>query len=92
MYVHSTGFEASPFRLIALSGKLDGGAAERLVVEDSKQKQRIISSIHDSSHLGVNRTNDMVAMKYYWPGLSTDVHAYVSTKHPASVYNKCVSI
>jgi len=51
---------------------------ERLVVEDAGQRKRIISSIHDTSHLGVNRTHDMVACKYYWPGLSNDIRAYVS--------------
>ena len=48
---------------------------ERLVVEDIAQCKLIISSIHDTSHLGVNRTLYMVAGKYYWPGLSTDVRA-----------------
>lgn len=53
-------------------------AVERLVVEDAGQRKRIISSIHDTSHLGVNRTHDMVACKYYWPGQSNDIRAYVS--------------
>ena len=38
----------------------------RLVVEDSKQRSRIIYSVHDNSHQGLNRTNDMLACKYYW--------------------------
>ena len=33
----------------------------RLVVEDTEQRKRIIASIHNASHLGLNRTNDMVA-------------------------------
>ena len=40
-------------------------AVERLVVEDIAQRKRIISSIHDTSHLGVKWTQDMVAGKYY---------------------------
>ena len=38
-----------------------------IVIENAGQHKRIISSIHDSCHLGVNRTLDMVASKYYWP-------------------------
>ena len=33
--------------------------------------------VHDSGHLGINRSLDMVASKYYWPGLSKDVKLYV---------------
>ena len=51
---------------------------ERLMVEDPKQRGRIISSVHDSCHLGLNRTNDMLACKYYWPGMSIPVASYVS--------------
>ena len=50
----------------------------RLVVEDLEKHKRIISSSRDGSHMGLNRTNDIIAGKYYWPGLSTDVKAYVS--------------
>ena len=48
------------------------------VVEDTEQRKRIIASIHNASHLGLNRTNNTVANKYYWPGLFTDVRTYVS--------------
>ena len=48
------------------------------MVEDPKQRGRIISSVHDSCHLGLNRTNDMLACKYYWPGMSKHVASYVS--------------
>jgi len=50
----------------------------RLVVQQVDKRKRIIASIHNASHLGLNRTNDMVAQKYYWPGLFMDVRAYVS--------------
>ena len=46
---------------------------ERLVIEDLGQRQRIVARVHDSGHLGINRSLDMVASKYYWPGLSKDV-------------------
>ena len=71
------GSAAFMLRFYIIAGKGDT-AVERLVVEDIAQLKRIISSIHDTSHLGVNRTLDMVAGKYYWPGLSSDVRAYVS--------------
>ena len=53
-------------------------SSKRLVVEDVAQRKRIISSIHDANHLGVNRTNDMVACKYYWPGMFKNIQDYVS--------------
>ena len=52
---------------------------ERLVIEDPDQQKRIVSSIHDTSHMGLNRTTDMVSGKYYWPGLTAAVKAYVSS-------------
>jgi hypothetical protein len=51
---------------------------ERLVVENVSERKRIIQSVHDSSHLGINWTQDMLVPKCYWPGLSKDVHSYVS--------------
>ena len=51
----------------------------RLVVEDRDKRERIVATIHDQSHVGVNRTLDMISSKYYWPGLTTDVKEYVST-------------
>ena len=51
----------------------------RLVVEDRDKWERIVATIHDQSHVGVNRTLDMISSKYYWPGLTTDVKEYVST-------------
>ena len=49
------------------------------MVEDPDQRKRTVSSIHDTSHMGLNRTTDMVSGKYYWPGLTADVKAYVSS-------------
>ena len=59
--------------LIILTAKQTAPVAPRLVIEDVEKRRRIIRSTHDGSHLGLNRTNDMVASKYYWPGLFTDV-------------------
>jgi len=44
------------------------------------KRKRILASVHDSSHLGVHRTNHMVSAKYYWPGLFQDVAEYVSLR------------
>ena len=49
------------------------------MVEEHTKRKRIVAAIHDSSHLGINRTLDLVASKYYWPGLSKDVIEYVSS-------------
>ena len=51
----------------------------RLVVEAAAMKERIMKSIHDANHLGVNRTRDMITFKYYWPGMSKDIQSYVSS-------------
>lgn len=51
---------------------------ERLVIEDPTERERIVRSIHDSVHLGINRTMDMISVKYYWPGMSSDIRLYVS--------------
>ena len=55
-------------------------ATPRLVVEDSEQRKRIISIIHDKNHLGVNGPNEMVAQKYYLPGVYKDVTSYVRSQ------------
>ena len=54
------------------------GNEKRLVVEDKEQRKRIIGAIHDPSHMGVNRTLDMITAKYYWPGQTNEVKEYVS--------------
>ena len=59
--------------------KIGALARERLVVEDPDRRKRIVASIHNTSHMGLNRTTDMVSGKYYWPGLTSDVKAYVSS-------------
>ncbi len=51
---------------------------KRIVVENKEQRERIISAIHDPSHMGVNRTLDMITAKYYWPSQTNEVKEYVS--------------
>ena len=53
-------------------------AEGRMVVEDASKRQRILESVHDASHLGINRTLHLVSSKYYWPVLTKDVKDYVS--------------
>ena len=48
-------------------------------MEDPVQQKRIISTVYDANHFGIDKNNDMVASKYYWPGLSAEVRSYVST-------------
>ena len=49
-----------------------------MVIEDASKRQRILESVHNTSHLGINHTLDMVSSQYYWPGATNDVRAYVS--------------
>ena len=57
---------------------LEKKEAPRLVIEDKEKRKKIISSIHDTSHLGIHRTKSMITSKYYWPGMSKDIADYVS--------------
>ena len=47
------------------------------MVEDPDRRKRIVSSIHDTAHMGLNRTTDMVSGKYYWPRLTADMHEVI---------------
>ncbi len=49
-------------------------------------RNRILESVHNASHPGINRTTvDMVSSQYYWPGLTNDVKIYVSKAVPTIV-------
>ena len=77
-YVHVCAFVGTflslrPFYTI----ERDVQVSERLVVEDH-QRKHIIANVYDSSHLGVNRTLDMMTAKCYCPGLTQDVKKYAS--------------
>ncbi len=56
----------------------DIGAEGRVVIENTSQRKRILESVHNSSHFGINRTLDLVSHNYYWPGLTKDVKYFVS--------------
>ena len=49
------------------------------MVEDVHKRNRVMESVHNSSHFGINCTLDLVSSKYHWPGLTNDVEQYVST-------------
>ena len=55
----------------------------RLVIpEHAELRQRIMSEHHDtpySGHLGVNRTERLVARQYWWPAMRADIVSYVQT-------------
>ena len=51
---------------------------KRLVDKGSCQRNPIVATVHDSCHLGINRTLDMLGTNYYWPRLTKDVKDYVS--------------
>ena len=72
---------------IAHVGKASS-ATPRLVVEEPEQRKRIISINHDKKHLGVNRTNEMVAQKYYWPGVYKDNTSYVRSQSSTNMQTR----
>ena len=79
LQVSRCSFSVTMYYMLSLTTiEREAKATPGLVIEDAHQHKRIVSSMHDSCHLGVNRTLDMVAAKYYWPGLSEDVKKYVS--------------
>ena len=49
------------FILNAARPKIGALVRERLVVEDPDQRKQIVASIQDTSHMGPNRTTDMVS-------------------------------
>ena len=57
--------------------------AEQIVIpDDSRLKQDLLHEFHDSpsaGHPGVERTLDLIARFYWWPGMLLDVHQYVLT-------------
>jgi hypothetical protein len=60
-------------------------AEDRLVINDDSRRQRVIESVHNTSHPGINRTLHMVASKYYWPGLTNDCEHLLS-----NIYIGCI--
>ena len=65
-----TAREGGLFYLGGAGSKQAAPPTQRLVIEEPDRRARIVATIHDANHLGINRTLDMVAKKYYWPGLT----------------------
>lgn len=50
------------------------------LVVPSKDRSEVLRECHDdpkSAHLGIQKTIDRVLDRYYWPGMSKDIKAYV---------------
>ena len=58
----------------------------RMVVNSVASQKRIISSVHDQHHLGINRTVEMICNKYYWPNMTNNIKSYVSKLFIVSCY------
>lgn len=50
----------------------------RLVIQQDREKERIISSVHDQAHLGRDKTVTAIKSRYYWRSLYNDVSRHVS--------------
>ena len=42
-------------------------------------RQEVISYYHDKDHLGVDKTYDLIKIKYFWPCLYKQLHEYVNS-------------
>ena len=51
----------------------------RLVVQSVDEQQRLVKTIHDTAHLGRDKTLSQLNERYYWPDMYKQVCAYVST-------------
>ena len=60
------------------------------MVEDVNKRNRVMESIHNSSHLGINRTLDLVFSNVTGQELTNDVKQYVSTTRTNTTYLACV--
>jgi hypothetical protein len=50
----------------------------RLVVQAKKEQVRLIKTIHDTAHLGRDKTLSVLNERYYWPDMYSQVCTYVS--------------
>ena len=61
--------------------KLPGRPPDRpaVAVCPSAQRHAIISAIHGEAHLGFNKTLSQVKLKWYWPGMTSEIRRYVAS-------------
>ena len=69
---HSKIFICKEGQLFYTGGK-SGANNIRLVIQQDKEKRRVISSIHEQAHLGRDKTATAVTSRYYWTNLYNDV-------------------
>ena len=50
----------------------------RLVVQSEGEQLRLIKTIHDTAHLGRDKTLSQLNERYYWPEMYNQVCSYVS--------------
>lgn len=55
----------------------------RLVVQSVVEQQRLIRAIHDTAHLGRDKTLSQLNERYYWSDMYKQVCAYVSRHNEA---------
>ena len=63
---------------------------ELLVIREKEARNRIIETVHSGAgdsdeakclagHLGINKTTDKIANRFFWKGLSNDIREYITT-------------
>jgi len=67
----------------SVDGLLFTVAGNRLVLpDDAALKSLVFHECHDSptaGHLGVNKSSELIARMFYWPGMHAEIRRYVST-------------
>ena len=51
-----------------------------MVTGDTLSRRRLVAAHHDPpvySHPGISRTTDIIANKYWWPGMQEEIQEYV---------------
>lgn len=58
-----------------------GSGITTIHVQCKVSRERVLKENHDSAtagHLGVRKTGDRIANRYFWPGMFRDIKKYVS--------------
>jgi len=59
-----------------------GKATKTKVVRGAEEAKAIFIDFHDSvtgAHTGQKRIRDAISKRLFWPGMSSDIHKWVST-------------
>ncbi|KAI4825518.1 hypothetical protein KUCAC02_021198 [Chaenocephalus aceratus] len=60
---------------------MKGKATKTKVVRGAEEENAIFRDFHDSAtgaHTGQHRTRDAMSKRFFWPGMSSDIHKWVS--------------